>query len=149
MIVRDQAYRAAARDNAESWVPPVPHTRHPQADQAADAWVHPQRTPRYYPDAVTLDPAAVAGSILGAVDAASPGCSIKDSFATLDLGPFGFRVIREAKWIYRDPQFFPGSPARATCGGSRSRRRRSSSRGKRPGMSTSSPVGLLPTGAPA
>ena len=63
----------------------------------------PQRTPRYYPDAVTLDPAAVAGSILARIDTTSPGCSIKDSFATPDLGPFGFRVIREAEWIYRDP----------------------------------------------
>ena len=69
----------------------------------ADAWVDPHRTPRYYPDAVTLDPAAVAGSILGRIDTTSPGASIKDSFATLDLGLFGFAVVHEAEWIYRDP----------------------------------------------
>ena len=58
--------------------------------------------PRYFPDAVTLDPAADAGSILGRVDTSSPGCSIKDSFAVLDLSPFGFNVMREAEWIYRE-----------------------------------------------
>lgn len=63
----------------------------------------PHRTPRYYPDAVTLDPAVFAGSILGRIDTTSPGCSIKDSFATLDLGPFGFKVVHEAEWIYREP----------------------------------------------
>ena len=72
-----------------------------------DAWVDPHRTPRYFPDAVTLDPAAVAGSILERIDTTSLGCSIKDSFAILDLGSFGFQVIREAAWIYREP---PSSP---------------------------------------
>ena len=71
-----------------------------------DAWVNQRRTPRSYPDAVTLDPAAVTGSILGRIDTASPGCSIKDSFATLDLGPFGFEVVHEAEWIYRAPPSF-------------------------------------------
>ena len=65
--------------------------------------MNPHRTPRYYPDAVTLHPAVVAGSILGRIDTTSPGCSIKDSFATLDLGLFGFEVVHEAEWIYREP----------------------------------------------
>ena len=94
--------RAAARNNAQ-WCDIVCRTHGLAGRFDPDAWVSPRRTPRYYPDAVTLDPAAVAGSILGRIDTTSPGCSIKDSFATLDPGPFGFEVLLEAEWIYRDP----------------------------------------------
>jgi hypothetical protein len=31
----------------------------------------------------------------------SAGCSIKDSFATLDLGAYGFSVLFDAQWIVR------------------------------------------------
>jgi hypothetical protein len=30
-----------------------------------------------------------------------PGCSVKDSFAVLDLEPSGFHVLLEATWIRR------------------------------------------------
>jgi hypothetical protein len=30
-----------------------------------------------------------------------PGCSVKDSFAVLDSGPWGFHVLFEATWIWR------------------------------------------------
>ena len=93
-------------ETTRSGATPCAARRHPR-EFDPDAWVNPHRTPRYYPDAVTLDPAVVAGSILGRIDTTSPGCSIKDSFATLDLGPFGFQVMREAEWIYREP---PSSP---------------------------------------
>jgi hypothetical protein len=75
----------------------------------ADAWVNPRRTPPYYPDAVTLDRAAVATSILERIDTTTPHCSIKDSFATLDLTPFGFRIVGEAEWIYREARSYPGA----------------------------------------
>jgi hypothetical protein len=98
--------RAAARNNAE-WCDTLCRTHGIHGRFDADAWVAPHRTPRYYPDAVSLDPAALAGSILQRIDTISPGCSIKDSFATLDLGPFGFEVAHEAEWIYRER---PSSP---------------------------------------
>lgn len=68
-----------------------------------DAWVDPRRTPPYYPDAVTLEPSAAGERILERIDTISPGCSIKDSFATLDLSPSGFEVMHEAEWIHRGP----------------------------------------------
>ncbi len=102
MIARDRSIRAAARNNAD-WCDSLCRTHGIAGSFDSDAWVNSHRTPRYYPDAVTLDPAAVAGSILGRIDTTSPGCSIKDSFATLDPGPFGFEVVHEAEWIYRDP----------------------------------------------
>jgi len=102
VIAREGSSRAAARNNAD-WCDSLCRTHGIPGTFDPDAWVNPHRTPRYYPDAVTLDPAAVAGSILGRIDPTSPGCSIKDSFAALDPGPFGFDVVHEAEWIYRDP----------------------------------------------
>ncbi|MET8853866.1 hypothetical protein [Amycolatopsis sp. NPDC004625] len=64
------------------------------------AWTSAVRPPEYYPDAVTLDPAATAADILPFVDG-SAGCSVKDSFATLDLP--GFSVLFEATWIACGP----------------------------------------------
>lgn len=54
--------------------------------------------PPYYPDAVTLVPDVSVPDLLGRIDC-SPGCSIKDSFASLDLMRHGFRVLFEAQWI--------------------------------------------------
>jgi hypothetical protein len=102
VIARDRSSRVAARNNAE-WCDALCRTHGIPGRFDPDAWVNPHRTPRYYPDAVTLDPAVVAGSILRRIDTTSPGCSIKDSFASLDPGPFGFEVVHEAEWIYREP----------------------------------------------
>jgi hypothetical protein len=77
-----------------------------------DAWVNPRRTPTYYPDAISLAPSAIAAGILERIDARSPGPSVKDSFSTLELGEFGFRVVHVAEWIYRvPPQAITSGPA--------------------------------------
>lgn len=76
-----------------------------------DAWVNPRRAPPYYPDAVTLAPTASGPSLLERIDTIAPDCSIKDSFATLDLGPFGFSVVHEADWICREPQASAPAPS--------------------------------------
>lgn len=65
-----------------------------------DAWTSRTRTPSLYPDAVTLVPDPSLPKLLARVDA-SPGCSIKDSFASLDLTSYGFRVLFDAQWIVR------------------------------------------------
>ena len=75
----------------------------------ADAWSAARRSPDGYPDAVTLSPLADAASMLSLVDS-RPGCSIKDSFAVLDLEPSGFHVLFEATWIRR-PGIVGGSTA--------------------------------------
>ncbi|MGZ4754842.1 MAG: hypothetical protein ACXVJW_00800 [Acidimicrobiia bacterium] len=67
---------------------------------SADAWTSTFRTPPFYPDAVTLDPAVDALGLLERIDG-SQGASVKDSFATLDLGAHGFRVLFGAEWIFR------------------------------------------------
>ncbi|MCE7004151.1 hypothetical protein LWC34_15100 [Kibdelosporangium philippinense] len=54
----------------------------------------------YYPDAVTLQPNA--NGFLAGIDT-SPGCSVKDSFATQDLIGDGFAELFTAQWIHRPP----------------------------------------------
>src|SRR3954452_23099514 len=67
----------------------------------AVAWSSAERTPPLYPDAVTLDSGCSPESVVSRVDA-SPGCSIKDSFADVDLRPSGFEVLFAAEWLRRD-----------------------------------------------
>jgi hypothetical protein len=75
------------------------------------AWKSQSRSPRFYPDAVTLSAAVTAEELLSGIDG-SPGCSVKDSFASLDLAPAGFRILFEARWIQRSPAPAP-NPADA------------------------------------
>ncbi|WP_373305832.1 hypothetical protein [Streptomyces filipinensis] len=71
------------------------------------AWAAPARTPLYYPDAVTLVPHADRAALATRIDTATPGASVKDSFADLDLTEAGFQVLFEAQWIHRPA----GAPA--------------------------------------
>ncbi|MFI6635759.1 hypothetical protein ACIBI7_43305 [Nonomuraea fuscirosea] len=88
----------AARDNA-SWCDLMCRAHGRPGTFTERAWTNPARTPPFYPDAVTLSPAATAADVLGRIDA-GPGASVKDSFATLALP--GFEVLFEARWIHRD-----------------------------------------------
>jgi hypothetical protein len=87
----------AALNNAE-WCDVVCRSHGARTQFDDDAWTSPTRTPPYYPDAVTLVPDLSVPDLLARVDASS-GCSIKDSFASLDLTDHGFRVLFDAQWI--------------------------------------------------
>ncbi|MEU7277367.1 hypothetical protein AB0A69_01010 [Streptomyces sp. NPDC045431] len=108
---------AAARNNAE-WCDAMCRAHGLPGGTFGDrAWTHPRRTPPYYPDAVTLAPGASDTEIramLDAVDRSTPGCSVKDSFAELDLTPHGFEVLFEGQWIHRPAALAaPGPVTRA------------------------------------
>jgi hypothetical protein len=90
---------AAARNNGE-WCDVIVRSHHALTRFDDDAWTSRTRTPPYYPDAVTLVPTPDVPDLLSRIDA-SPGCSIKDSFAALDLAPYGFHVLFDAAWIVR------------------------------------------------
>ena len=90
----------AVHDNA-AWCDLVCRTHDIGTRTTAQAWTADSRTPVFYPDAVTLVPEPDVDDLLGRVDR-SPGCSIKDSYASLDLASEGFRVLFEAEWIYRE-----------------------------------------------
>ncbi|MEU3887705.1 hypothetical protein [Streptomyces sp. NPDC029041] len=97
---RPSLVRAAARNNAE-WCAAMCRAHGVTGEFGADAWTAPVRTPLYYPDAVTLGPDADPDALTARIDTASPGASVKDSFADLDLTEAGFRVLFEAQWIHR------------------------------------------------
>jgi hypothetical protein len=86
-----------AESNAE-WCDLVVRTHGGYGVFAVDAWTSPNRTPRLFPDAVTLLPSSPIPDLLSRVDATS-GCTIKDSFASLELATSGFRVLFDAQWI--------------------------------------------------
>ncbi|MFD3549723.1 hypothetical protein ACFWUW_29780 [Streptomyces sp. NPDC058655] len=102
---------AAARNNAE-WCDAVCRAHGLTGTFTADAWSSARRTPPLYPDAVTLTRGGTPEAALAAgIDTRSPGCTVKDSFAALDLGPEGFEVLFEAQWIHR-----PAGAAPVTAG---------------------------------
>ena len=92
--------RRAAANNAR-WCGAVcrAHGLSPRGDP--EIWSSENRTPPLYPDAITLVPTCTAAAVLARVDS-SLGCSVKDSFSSLDLAPAGFRVLFSATWIVRD-----------------------------------------------
>ena len=101
MLASQQSHvQTAARDNAR-WCDAVCRAHGLPGEFTADTWTSARRTPRYYPDAVTLSATASVEHFLDRIDTVSPGCSVKDSFACLDLTGAAFRVLLEAEWIHR------------------------------------------------
>ena len=93
--------RAAARNNAE-WCHAFSRTHGITGRFQAAFWSSPVRTPPYYPDAVTLRPDIAVEDLLSGVDV-DEGCTVKDSFACLDLGAAAFRPLFRAEWVVRQP----------------------------------------------
>jgi hypothetical protein len=91
---------AAARNNAD-WCAAVCRSHGIVTSCGERTWHSAHRTPPFYPDAVTLRPDAVPTDFLAEIDTVSPGCSVKDSFAALDLAPDGFVELFTAQWIHR------------------------------------------------
>ena len=87
----------AARNNA-AWCSIVCATHDLHGTVDADAWTWATRTPEFYPDAVTLRRGVDGEALLARIDRSS-GCSVKDSFADLDLAASGFDVLFDASWI--------------------------------------------------
>jgi hypothetical protein len=91
--------RAAARSNAE-WCHAFSGTHGIDGRFDAAFWSSPVRTPPFYPDAVTLLPEITVDHVLSCIDSGE-GCSVKDSFACLDLRTTGFRPLFRAEWVVR------------------------------------------------
>jgi hypothetical protein len=99
----------AASNNAE-WCDLVCAACGIRGQIAPDAWTSAKRTPDLFPDAVTLVPSPSVPSLLSRIDV-GPGCSVKDSFAALDLGSAGFRRLFDAQWIVAEPSSTTGHTA--------------------------------------
>ncbi len=91
----------AARNNAD-WCDLVCRSHHLATASDDRRWVALRRSPPMYPDAVTLVEHLPADEVLAGIDT-SAGCSVKDSFGSLDLAPDGFRILFDAEWIHRPP----------------------------------------------
>ena len=94
---------SAASNNAE-WCHAACGASGIEGQFSDDAWTCPRRTPDLFPDAVTLIPAPSVPNLLSRIEVGA-GCSIKDSFAALDLGPWGFRCAFEAQWVMAQPEW--------------------------------------------
>lgn len=112
VIIASEWAGAAARNNAE-WCDAVCRAHGLAGEFGAGAWSSARRTPPLYPDAVSLTPGISPGDLVARIDTASPGCSVKDSFACLDLEPLGFEVLFEAQWIHRPAGEAPADPPAA------------------------------------
>jgi hypothetical protein len=99
-LVQIDEVALAARNNAE-WCDTMCRARGVIGTFEADLWSSSRRTPRYYPDAITLARSVAIDSVLTRIDTATPGCSVKDSFVDLDLAAAGFRILYEAEWLSR------------------------------------------------
>ncbi|HEX3786683.1 MAG TPA: hypothetical protein VHW44_02375 [Pseudonocardiaceae bacterium] len=100
MTSQDDRRSAATRNNVD-WCAAVCRTHGILGTHTDLAWTSTRRTPPYYPDAITLHPDATAADLLDKIDTATPGCSVKDSFAELDLASDGFVELFTAQWIHR------------------------------------------------
>jgi hypothetical protein len=97
----DARAAVAARNNAE-WCDAVCRAHGITTSFDPHVWVALRRSPPMYPDAVTLTESASAGDVLRRVDLSS-GCSIKDSFGSLDFAHDGFGLLFDAEWVHREP----------------------------------------------
>ena len=73
-------------------------------------WSCAVRTPPLYPDAITLRPGVRADEILARIDATAGG-SVKDSYADVELGSFGFRVLVHGTWMVYEKRASRARPA--------------------------------------
>lgn len=91
-----------AVENNARWCDLVCRSRGIPTQISSAAWAARRRAPHLYPDAISLLPDALAEDVLEPVESGL-GCSVKDSFASMDLEKFGFDELFEARWIYREP----------------------------------------------
>jgi hypothetical protein len=96
---------SAVRNNA-AWCDAVCRSHGGPGTFEPHAWVSRAATPPFYPNLVTLSGAEGAEAQFATVTSlAASGLArpwaVKDSFATLDLIPLGFRPLFDATWIGR------------------------------------------------
>jgi hypothetical protein len=93
----------AALNNAE-WCAAVWRSHGLAAQRAHGLWFCRGPAPQYYPDVVTVDPAAdpkaQGAFIADLARGASAAVFVKDSFDRLDLSPAGFESLFAARWLW-------------------------------------------------
>ena len=95
----------AAYNNA-IWCDTICRSHHVRGEFHEAFWISQYQTPMFYPNLVTLLPTAHLTTDQKALAELltmkrDHTISIKDSFALLDLTPFGFAELFQAQWIFR------------------------------------------------
>ncbi len=103
---------AGARNNAQ-WCAAVGRALGIPSTTDAGLWRAHAPMPPGYPEAVTLEPRLAAEHVVSRLPRGAS--SVKDSFADLNLSPFGFEVLFDARWIALEPPATTEDPA--TAGG--------------------------------
>jgi hypothetical protein len=97
---------AAARNNAE-WCDAFCRAHRIAGTFEEVRWWSAVRTPPLYPDVVTLAPGLDSEQVIAGADR-SRGCSVKDSYADLDLSEAGFEELFRAEWLTCEPADIEG-----------------------------------------
>lgn len=110
----DDLDQIAARNNAD-WCAAIWRSHGLPVENGPGLIVCPARTPRCYPNVVTMQRDANPADQVAAIAALSGEhpdipLAIKDSFARLDLEPLGFSELFEARWIHRAATPDPAPP---------------------------------------
>ncbi|GCE04852.1 hypothetical protein [Dictyobacter aurantiacus] len=101
----DTNYLQLAVNNNAIWCDTVCRSHNIRGEFHGTFWMIKQQAPTYYPNLITLSPARkldlhqdpLATFLSQQKDYT---ISVKDSFADLDLDPFGFHLLFEAQWIF-------------------------------------------------
>lgn len=102
----DPRTTAAARNNA-LWCDVMARVNGGETQLGDDIWVNEVRSPRLYPNIVSVapDPRPVKAAVTRLLKSdLGDDWGVKDSYATADLTEFGFGVLIEATWIHRAAQ---------------------------------------------
>jgi hypothetical protein len=100
----DDRVRLAVGNNAR-WCDLVCRAAQIATSWQNEFWVARQPSPRFYPEAITLREKLAPAALIDELP--SGRCSIKDSFADLNLAHDGFEELFDTWWIYRDPSAVP------------------------------------------
>lgn len=88
----------AVRNNAE-WCELVAHSHGVHSQWLGQAWSTTTRMPPFYPNVVSIESGIKKETVAGIAAELPENCAWKDSFAELELGEYGFKVLFEANWI--------------------------------------------------
>ena len=106
----DRQTALAARNNAE-WCAAVWKAHGLAVEQRHGLWFCAVETPQFYPNVVTVDPAAdpqtQAQFIQDLARQSAFEFSVKDSFASLPLADAGLKPLFSATWLWREPSDAP------------------------------------------
>jgi hypothetical protein len=105
-MATNHPFLALAAYNNAAWCDTICRSHNITGEFHETFWMNLHQTPIYYPNLVTLAPTVAITAHQSALvelltEKKDYTISVKDSFAVLDLAPFGFHQLFQASWILR------------------------------------------------